>query len=96
MSWLCGDCGMKLRDAEMRCPVCDYEEIDRLRTALEQIAPMQQNALRMIERNGFVFEDIGNEPGNWQHLAFTLYTELCEVDSIVGAALEASRTEQSV
>ena len=55
--------------------------------ALEKIAEFQQKALKVIESNGFVFESIGNEKGNWQHLAFTLYTELCEVDVIARAAL---------
>ena len=41
----------------------------------------------MIEANGFVFTDIGKEPGNWQHLAFSVYTDLCEADTIARAAL---------
>ena len=56
--------------------------------ALQRISEQQPNTLSMIEHNGFVFDDIGNTPGNWQHLAFTVYTELCEVDSIARAALD--------
>ena len=48
----------------------------------EKIAGFQPKALAIIEGNGFVFEDIGREPGNWQHLAFTLYTEICEIETI--------------
>lgn len=58
-----------------------------LEQALEEIARMQPDALKMIERNGFIFDDIGDEPGNWQHLAFTLYVSLCEIESIARAAL---------
>lgn len=52
---------------------------------------MQPEALAMIQRNGFVFEDIGCEPGNWQHLAFTLYTTLCEAEWVARTTLEAVR-----
>ena len=62
-------------------------ERDRLREALEAVAAQQPKTLAMIEANGFVFDDIGKEPGNWQHLAFSIYTDLCEVDSIARAAL---------
>lgn len=58
-----------------------------LRDALERVQGQQPAALAMIQSHGFVFDDIGREPGNWQHLAFTIYTDLCEVDSIARAAL---------
>jgi hypothetical protein len=58
------------------------------RDALERIVEAQPNTLAMIERNGFVFDSIGREPGNWQHLAFSIYTDLCEVDLIARTALE--------
>jgi hypothetical protein len=51
-----------------------------MKDALVRIAEQQQKALKMIRENGFVFLDIGNEPGNWQHLAFSLYTDICEID----------------
>ncbi len=57
------------------------------RHALEVIATKQRAALQTIQDNGFVFESIGREPGNWEHLAFSLYTDLCEVDAIARAAL---------
>jgi hypothetical protein len=60
---------------------------DRLETALREIEEQQPKTLAMIRDNGFVFEDIGNEPGNWQHLAFSIYTDLCEVDTLARAAL---------
>jgi hypothetical protein len=55
--------------------------------ALRRIKAQQPETLRMIEANGFVFDSIGKEPGNWQHLAFTVYTDLCEVDTIADACL---------
>lgn len=57
--------------------------------ALQRISEQQPKTLEMIRRNGFVFDDIGCEPGNWQHLAFTIYTDLCEVDTVARNALEA-------
>jgi arylsulfatase A-like enzyme len=72
----------------------DYRRINRmkaeratLREALERIAEQQQKTLAVIKDNGFVFDSIGNEPRNWQHLAFTIYNDLCEVDMIARAAL---------
>ena len=62
-------------------------ERDRLREALEAVAAQQPKTLAMIEANGFVFTDIGKDQGNWQHVAFTIYTDLCRVDSIARAAL---------
>lgn len=55
--------------------------------ALRRIAAKQQEALEVIRSNGFVFTSIGQEPGNWQHLAFTLYNEICEIDVIARAGL---------
>ncbi len=62
-------------------------------TLAEQIAAIQPKTLAMIRANGFVFDSIGNEPGNWQHLAFTIYTDLCEADSIARAALAAGAAD---
>lgn len=56
--------------------------------ALTQIGAQQQETLAMIESNGFVFDDIGAEPGNWQHLAFSIYTDLCRVDTVAHQALD--------
>jgi hypothetical protein len=67
-----------------------HERIRELRAALERIAEQQPKTLAMIEGNGFIFESIGREPGNWQHLAFSIYSDLCEVDLIARSALEES------
>lgn len=56
--------------------------------ALETIAALQPEALRIIRDNGFVFESaLGKEPGNWEHLAFSFYTSLCEAESIASPLL---------
>ena len=55
--------------------------------ALIDIAGRQQQMLAIIRENGFVFESIGREPGNWQHLAFTLYNEICDIDVIARVAI---------
>lgn len=73
----------------------NWEESARTRDALFRIADTQQAALAIIRSNGFVFEDIGQEPGNWQHLAFTLYSEICEVDIIARHALDIPLGENS-
>lgn len=60
---------------------------DQMAAALTRIASFQQRALGYIEQNGFVFDDIGTERGNWQHLAFSLYNDLCEADVVARHAL---------
>lgn len=64
------------------------EQFEFAREALGRIAMSQDRALRYIKDNGFVFDDIGKEPGNWKHLAFSLYSDLCEVDTWAHAALD--------
>jgi hypothetical protein len=56
--------------------------------ALRFCAAKQPEAIEMIRSNGFVFRDLGNEPGNWQHLAFTLYNDLCHIETVARQALE--------
>jgi len=57
------------------------------RDALEAIAALQPARLDKLRAAGVVFDDIGRDPGNWQHVAFSLYTDLCEVDSYARAGL---------
>jgi hypothetical protein len=61
--------------------------VSEIREALEKVAALQGEARKLIENNGFVFTDIGTERGNWQHLAFTLYCEICEIDTVARNAL---------
>jgi len=61
-----------------------------LRRALEEVAEAQPATLENLRSNGVVFDGpLGNDPKNWQHVAFSIYTDLCEVDSIARAALDA-------
>ena len=64
------------------------DERDQLREALQAVGALQPKALSYIRANGFVFDQpLGAEPGNWYHLAFSLYCELCEADVFARAAL---------
>lgn len=72
---------------------CSPRNPNELTEALERISEQQQTTLRMIKDNGFVFDSVGCGPGNWQHLAFTLYTDLCEVDTIARGALASVTNE---
>ena len=65
----------------------NWRESSTLRHALDKVMDKQPEALRIIEENGFVFDDIGKEPGNWKHLAFSLYTDICELSTIAHHAL---------
>jgi len=63
------------------------------RRALEEIAAKQPETLETLRKHGVVFRDIGADPQNWQHVAFSIYTDLCEVDTIARIALAQSCTQ---
>lgn len=51
-------------------------------TALRKIAAQQQKTLGWLEANGVVFDGpLGTDPSNWQHVAFSIYADLCEMDT---------------
>ena len=59
------------------------EALEELVGVLKRARDVQPNALAVIRDNGYVWEDkdsLGIEPGNWQHLSFSLYTYLCEIN----------------
>jgi ribosomal protein S27AE len=58
--------------------------------ALERIAEQQQQTLAKLRKHGIVFEAIGADPSNWQHVAFSIYTDLCQVDTIARTALASA------
>ena len=67
-------------EALMRCE----QAID----ALREIEPQQQRILEWFRGEGIIFDTApGGDPKSWQHIAFTIYTALCEVDSAARAAL---------
>lgn len=63
--------------------------MDELRAALERIAAQQPATLERLRRDGVVFdEQPHHDPSNWQQVAFWIYTDLCEVDTIARYALK--------
>lgn len=67
------------------------DERDRLRDALDKIAAQQPKTLETLRKHGIVFDALGADPKNWQHVAFSIYNDLCEVDLIARAALAESK-----
>jgi hypothetical protein len=70
-------------------------ERDRYREALQKVAEVQPGVLAMLQRSEFVFvtplgkPDADRTPAEqWEKLAFTLYSTICEVDSIARQALK--------
>jgi hypothetical protein len=60
---------------------------ETIEATLREVADAQPKALRTIQENDFRFDDIGREPGNWQHLAFSLYTTICDLSVSAEVAL---------
>jgi hypothetical protein len=88
----CGCCGCEaIRALANTSGKALLDRLSRAEAALREIALKQPAVLDIIQRNGFVFTDMGREPGNWQHLAFTIYTSLCEVDQTARAAIDAAQ-----
>jgi hypothetical protein len=68
--------------------------VERYENALRQIGEQQQKTLGWIRDWDIVFDEApGKNPGNWQHVAFSIYSDLCEVDTWARAALAG--TEES-
>lgn len=80
---VCEDCYLTVtREAGLLAVVERYEN------ALRQIGEQQQKTLGWIRDWDIVFDEApGKNPGNWQHVAFSIYTDLCEVDSWARSAL---------
>lgn len=56
--------------------------------ALRNVSQRQEATLEKLRTLGVVFTDIGADPKNWQHVAFTIYSEFVEAASIARQALE--------
>ena len=56
----------------------------RYREALVRIGAQQQRTLEVLRSNGIVFDDLSD---HWQKVAFTIYTDLCEMDTWAHQAL---------
>lgn len=67
-----------------------HRYVARLESALEDIASKQRARLDAYRALGIVFDGpLGTDPKNWQHVAFSTYTDLCEVETQARSALEA-------
>ncbi len=57
--------------------------------ALAEIKAIQPEVLETLRSNGVVFAGpLGNDPTNMEHVAFTIYTQLCRADWIAKLALD--------
>lgn len=67
------------------------EKTASYRDALKRIAEQQQTTLKWLEEAGIVFDEKPRPavPGDWQQIAFWVYTDLCQVDVIARTALDA-------
>jgi hypothetical protein len=69
--------------------------------ALEAAQAFQPKRMEWFREQGIVFDkapgpvaDVTpDHPDYWQHVAFAIYTDLCEVESITGPALRSLRGE---
>lgn len=53
----------------------------QMREALEKIGAQQRKTLERFRMNGIVFDGpFDADPKNWENVAFSIYTDLCEVD----------------
>lgn len=61
----------------------------RYKQALEQAQAMQPARLAYFRETGIVFDRAPTgDPHDWQQIAFDVYTDLCEIESISRAALD--------
>lgn len=63
------------------------EHWDAMTAALTKIKEQQPKTLEKLRRRGVIFKEIGADPLNWEHVAFSIYTDLCRVDQIAGQGL---------
>ncbi len=66
----------------------DRARLEAIEAAVTEAATKQQKTLGWIRAHGIVFDGpLGTDPTNWQHIAFSIYSDLCEMDAILRAAL---------
>jgi hypothetical protein len=58
-------------------PMTREPSIDELIQFVRYVQTRQPAALDYFRRNGFVFDNSG---GRWEKLAFSLYSDLCELE----------------
>lgn len=84
--------------AGLRAALAELEAVTaretRMREALEAVQAQQPATLEWIRRHGIVFDGpLGTDPSDWEHVAFSIYTDLCETEAIATAALSADDTK---
>ena len=64
--------------------------IAELELAIKDIQEFQPKAIQMLRNNGFVLrgDGSGHTAAEWEKLAFTLYSDLCEINHICREVLE--------
>lgn len=75
--WWRGDCEELLVNV--------LEENANLEATLAKIEAIQPAAMAMFRKQGIVFDRTG---GQWEDVAFALYTDLCEINLLCRQALE--------
>ena len=101
--WLAGE-GPELRAFDvvhsLAAQLEEAQERERQpREALRRISEQQPSTMAVLRKHGFVFDTPLGKPDEerteaerWEKAAFTIYTDLCEVDSIARAALDSTQT----
>jgi hypothetical protein len=71
-------------------------EVRRLREALERAQAFQPRRIEWFREHGIVFDRApGSTLDDWQQIAFEVYTDLCEIESIARAALGSGQPADS-
>ena len=66
-------------------------KIAQMEAGLRLIADQQTKTINWIQANGIVFDGpLGTDPSNWEHVAFSIYNDLCQVDCWAHEALGES------
>jgi ATPase subunit of ABC transporter with duplicated ATPase domains len=62
--------------------------VSELEATLREIADQQPKTIDWLRANGIIFDGpLGTDPDNWEHVAFSIYSDLCATDAIARAAL---------
>ena len=60
------------------------ELADKLAAALQHVAEAQPKVLALMAQHGIVIDNLDDKMQKW---AFTLYTEICDIESVARTAL---------
>ena len=63
-------------------------QLRELKAAMIVVAQQQERTIGWLRENGIVFDGpLGRDPKNWQHVAFSLYNDICRVDNVARSVL---------